>query len=71
MVQNAFILFFLTTSILFSQEIPALIDRAQSGNVESVREQLQRLKSQQSDNPGVIYLEALVSEDADKALILY
>mgnify|MGYP001990155449 FL=1 len=71
MVQIAFFSFFLTTSILFSQEIPALIDRAQSGNAESVREQLQRLKSQQPDNPGVIYLEALITDDADEAMILY
>ena len=57
--------------ILFSQNVDMYISLIHEGQVDGVKEQLPELISKYPNDPGVLYLEALLTNDGMKSLELY
>jgi cell division septation protein DedD len=52
-------------------DVHALIDQVTAGNVDEAKSELPSLKEKSPDDPGVIYLEALLTTDGSVAARLY
>ena len=57
--------------ILFSQNVDMYISLIHEGQIDGVKEQLPELISKYPNDPGVLYLEALLTNDGMKSLELY
>lgn len=70
-----FLVSLLLPGVLRAQDTPpevrSYIDQVTAGNVDEAREELSSLKEKYPDNPGVTYLEALLSTDGSVAARLY
>jgi len=66
-----FILFF--ASILSAQNTNVIsqLKKVEKGEIEKVKEELQRLKKNNEGDPNVIFLEAVVTENGEKSNSLY
>lgn len=67
-VSLCFILFF---SFSFGQNIDLYLSLIEEGKVEGVKESLTELTSKYPNEPGVIYLKAILSEDGELAIKEY
>ena len=56
---------------LFSQNIDLYLSLLHEGQAEGVREQLPELISKYPNDPGVLYLQALLETDGMRSLELY
>ena len=65
------ILILFTPIILHSQNIDMYMSLIHEGQVDGVKEQLPELISKYPNNPGVLYLQALMTTDGMKSLELY
>ena len=68
-MHRIFILF--TPIFLYSQNIDMYMSLIHEGQVDGVKEQLPELISKYPNNPGVLYLQALMTTDGMKSLELY
>lgn len=69
------LLFIVCPGLLRAQDSPpdvhALIDQVTAGNIDEAKSELPSLKEKFPDDPGVLYLEALVTTDGSVAARLY
>ncbi|MFQ6674263.1 MAG: tol-pal system YbgF family protein, partial [Fidelibacterota bacterium] len=63
--------FFLTATLLISQDLSPYFELVEQGDVDKAREEIARLTEQFPDNAGVMYLDALTTERAEDAVIAY
>ena len=68
---NKIVFFFLLASFSFGQNIELYLSLIEEGKVEGVKENLPELASKYPNNPGVIYLKALLNQDGNSAIVLY
>ena len=68
---NKIVFFFLLASFSFGQNIELYFSLIEEGKVEGVKENLPELISKYPNNPGVIYLKALLTQDGNLAIKLY
>ena len=68
---NKIVFFFLLASFSFGQNIELYLSLIEEGKVEGVKENLPELISKYPNNPGVIYLKALLTQDGNSAIKLY
>ena len=68
---NKIVFFFLLASFSFGQNIELYFSLIEEGKVEGVKENLPELISKYPNNPGVIYLKALLTQDGNSAIKLY
>lgn len=73
-MKRALILFLIILGIeIYSQEINITneLRAIENGDFESAKNALEKLKLKNSDDPSIIFLEAVLTEDGDKSLELY
>ena len=63
--------FFVNTVLLFSQDIDKYLGLINEGRINDVISALPELEALYKDDPSVHYLRAIVTEDAEKALLVY
>ena len=63
--------FFVNTSLIFSQDIDKYLGLINEGRINDVISALPELEALYKDHPSVHYLRAIVTEDAEKALLIY
>jgi hypothetical protein len=68
---NKFVFLFLLVSFSYGQNIELYLSLIEEGKIEGVRENLPELISKYPNNPGVIYLKAILTQDGNSAIILY
>ena len=68
---NKIVFFFLLVSFSFGQNIDLYLSLIEEGKVEGVKENLPELSSKYPNNPGVIYLKAILTQDGNSAIKLY
>ncbi len=68
---NKIVFFFLLASFSFGQNIELYFSLIEEGKVEGVKENLPELISKYPNNPGVIYLKAILTQDGNSAIKLY
>ena len=68
---NKIVFFFLLASFSFGQNIELYLSLIEEGKVEGVKENLPELSSKYPNNPGVIYLKAILTQDGNSAIKLY
>ena len=68
---NKIVFFFLLGSFSFGQNIELYLSLIEEGKVEGVKENLPELSSKYPNNPGVIYLKAILTQDGNSAIKLY
>ena len=68
---NRFVFVFLLVSLSFGQNIKLYLSLIEEGKIEGVKENLPELISKYPNNPGVIYLKAILTQDGNSAIILY
>ena len=67
-----FLFFILLCSVVFSQdETDSLIKEVQSGNTQSAIESLPKLKKKYSENPSVMFLDALLDDNHERSIKKY
>ena len=67
---NKIVFFFLLGSFSFGQNIELYLSLIEEGKVEGVKENLPELSSKYPNNPGVIYLKAILTQDGNSAIKL-
>tara|TARA_B110000438_G_C15802622_1_gene645867 strand:- start:701 stop:1573 length:873 start_codon:yes stop_codon:yes gene_type:complete len=70
-LRNIFFYCFLNTVFLFSQDIDRYLDLINKGRIDDVISSLPELEALYKKDPSIQYLRALVSEDGEKALLIY
>ena len=68
---NKIVFFFLLASFSFGQNIELYLSLIEEGKVEGVKENLPELSSKYPNNPGVLYLKALLTQNGNSAIKLY
>ena len=68
---NKIVFFFLLASFSFGQNIELYLSLIEEGRVEGVKENLPELSSKYPNNPGVLYLKALLTQNGNSAIKLY
>ena len=68
---NKIVFFFFLASFSFGQNIDLYLSLIEEGRVEGVKENLPELASKYPNNPGVLYLKALLNQDGNSAIKLY
>jgi len=63
--------FFINTALIFSQDIDKYLGLINEGRINDVISALPELEALYKDDPSVHYLRAIVTEDAEKALLIY
>ena len=69
--RNIIFYFFVNTILLFSQDIDRYLGLINEGRIKDVISALPELEALYKNDPSVHYLRALVTEDAEKALLIY
>ena len=67
---NFFYFIFIIANI-YSQNIPLYLKLLEEGKVDGVKESLIELESKYPNNPGVLYLRALLIENGNKSIEHY
>lgn len=68
---NKSLYFLLSATFVFSQDIEKYLELVNKGRIDDVLSALPELEALYKNDPSIFYLKALVSEDAEKALIIY
>ena len=68
---NRFVFLFLLVSLSFGQNIKLYLSLIEEGKIAGVKENLPELISKYPNNPGVIYLKALLTQNGNSAIKLY
>lgn len=63
--------FILIITKIYSQNIPLYLKLLEEGKVDGVRESLIELESKYPNNPGVLYLRAILTENGNKSIEYY
>ncbi len=63
--------FILIIAKIYSQNIPLYLKLLEEGKVDGVRESLIELESKYPNNPGVLYLRAILTENGNKSIEHY
>jgi len=72
-ISKILILFFFAQTVLFAQEIDVVpeLKKIESGEIEDARQVLNELKKTSPNDPSVIFLDAVITEEGESALKKY
>ena len=67
------ILFFILNSLAYSQDVDIIpyLKQIESGNIDEVRSELLDLKEEYPENPSVKFLEGVLTENGQMAVVIY
>ena len=68
---NTIFYFFISTILLYSQDVDKYLGLINEGRIDDVISALPELEALYKNDPSILFLKALVSEDGEKALLIY
>ena len=68
---NTIFYFFISTILLYSQDVDKYLGLINEGRIDDVISVLPELEALYINDPSILFLKALVSEDGEKALLIY
>ena len=68
---NTIFYFFISTILLYSQDVDKYLGLINEGRIDDVISVLPELEALYKNDPSILFLKALVSEDGEKALLIY
>ena len=68
---NSIFYFFVSTILLYSQDVDKYLGLINEGRIDDVISALPELEAFYKNDPSILFLKALVSEDGEKALLIY
>ena len=70
-IVNTIFYFFVSTILLYSQDVDKYLGLINEGRIDDVISALPELEALYKNEPSILFLKALVSEDGEKALLIY
>ena len=68
---NSIFYFFVSTILLYSQDVDKYLGLINEGRIDDVISALPELEALYKNDPSILFLKALVTEDGEKALLIY
>ena len=68
---NTIFYFFISTILLYSQDVDKYLGLINEGRIDDVISALPELEALYKNDPSILFLKALVTEDGEKALLIY